>query len=229
MLLPFEGIRRPPERDVPEELDEPPAALVAELRKLAPRPKPADLSKALADIGKADEPAPPVLKSERQKIQWDSGEAKAAYFAFSKEIDRLEDKDKSRFELGMRATENAERCATIVAAGCFSPTLDVGDIGWGLKWARVSLDAVDGGVKKYMRQYYEFPKFCERVFEFIQAQDGFATDRELRRAFRRNMKYGHELEKATAQLEREGLIKRDWRRGERGPAAEGWRIVKDQA
>lgn len=227
MLLPFEGIRRPPERDVPEELDEPPEALVAELRGLAPRPKPADLSKALADIGKGDEAAPPVPKSERQKIQWDSGEAKAAYFAFSKEIDRLEDRDKSRFELGMRATENAERCATIVAAGCFSRTVDVRDIEWGLKWSKVSLDAVDGGVKKYMRQYYEFPKFCERVFEFIQAQGGFVSYRDLGRAFRRNMKYGNELEKATGQLQREGLIEHGSRKGERGPAASGWRVVEE--
>src|SRR5262249_39681885 len=112
----------------------------------------------------------PCQKNERRKIGWDSGEAKAAYFGFSKEIGGLEDKEKSRFELGMRATENAERCATIVAAGCFSRTVDERDIGWGLRWIRVSLDAVDGGVKKYMRQYYEFPKFCERVFEFIQSR-----------------------------------------------------------
>jgi hypothetical protein len=174
-----------------------------------------------------DEAAPPVPKSERQKIQWDSGEAKAAYFAFSKEIDRLEDRDKSRFELGMRATENAERCATIVAAGCFSRTVDVRDIEWGLKWSKVSLDAVDGGVKKYMRQYYEFPKFCERVFEFIQAQGGFVSYRDLGRAFRRNMKYGNELEKATGQLQREGLIEHGSRKGERGPAASGWRVVEE--
>jgi hypothetical protein len=225
MLLPFEGIRRPPERDVPEEADEPPEALVAELRKLAPRPKPTDLSKALADIGKGDEPAPPVPKSEREKVCWGSDGAKAAYFEFSREIDQWEDKDKRKFELGMRATENAVRCATNVAAGCFSRTVDVRDIEWALRWSRVSLDAVEGGVKKYMREYYEFPKFCERVFEFIQAQGGFGSDRELRRSFRRNMKYGNELEKACVQLEREGLIKRGCRTGERGPVAEGWRVV----
>jgi len=34
MLLPFEGIRRPPERDVPDGADEPPKKLVAELKEL---------------------------------------------------------------------------------------------------------------------------------------------------------------------------------------------------
>jgi len=76
-----------------------------------------------------------------------------------------------------------------------------------------------------MNEYYEFPKFCERVVQFIQGQGGSVTDRELRRAFRRHMRYGNELEKATAQLEREGLIKRDYRKGERGPVAEGWRVL----
>jgi len=40
------------------------------------------------------------------------------------------------------------------------------------------------------------------------------------------MRYGNELEKATAQLAREGLVQRDQRRGERGPAAEGWRVAE---
>ena len=192
----------------------------------APKPKPMDMSKTLGKISDEDEPAPPVPRNERQKIRWDSEAAKTIYFEFSREIDQWEDKDKQKFELGMRATENGVRCATNVAAGCFSPTVDVRDIEWALRWSRVSLDAADGGVKKYMHAYYEFPKFCERVVQFIQSQEGFATDRELRRAFRRHMRYGNELEKATAQLEREGLIKRDHRRGERGPAAEGWRVVE---
>jgi hypothetical protein len=75
-----------------------------------------------------------------------------------------------------------------------------------------------------MRDYYEFPKFCERVLEFIRSQDGFASDRELGRQFRRNMKYGHELEKAINQLVREGLIRRTMRKGRRGPAAEGYEV-----
>jgi hypothetical protein len=34
MLLPFEGFKRPPERDVPEGAEEPPKGLVAELKEL---------------------------------------------------------------------------------------------------------------------------------------------------------------------------------------------------
>src|SRR5262249_34200230 len=63
MLLPFEGFKRPPERDVPEEADEPPAMLISELKKLMPHVSILDR--------KSDEVAvaPPVSKSEREKIR----------------------------------------------------------------------------------------------------------------------------------------------------------------
>jgi len=88
---------------------------------------------------------------------------------------------------------------------------------------------MEGGVKKYMNDYYVFPKFCERVAEFIGEQKGgFASDRDLGRSFRRHMKHGYELERATTQLMKEGVIERGFRRGERGPAAEGWRIRREE-
>jgi hypothetical protein len=132
MLLPFEGFKRPPERDVLEGSEEPPEAIVLELKKLMGKPA------SILDR-KVDEMdvAPPVPSSQRQKIHWDSEEAKAAYFEFSREIDQWEEKDKRKFELGMRSAENAVRCATIVAAGCFSSTVSSGDIEWALqrrKW-----------------------------------------------------------------------------------------------
>jgi hypothetical protein len=129
MLLPFEGIKRPPERDVSEGLDEPPATLAAELKQLMPK-------RSLLDRPANLDVAPPVAAKDRQKIRWGGEDAKAAYFAFSREVDQWQEKDKRKFELGMRATENAVRCATNVAAGCFSPTDDVEDIGWALRWAR---------------------------------------------------------------------------------------------
>jgi hypothetical protein len=223
MLLPFEGFKRPPERDVPEGAEDPPAALVAELRRLMRKQSILDMP-----MSEVDEVAPPVLANDRQKIRWGSEEAKAAYFAFSHEIDEWQEKDKRKFELGMRATENAVRCATIVAAGCFSPTVDVQDIEWALKWSRVSFNAADGGFKKYMRDYYEFPKFCEQVVEAIRSQeDGFMSNRDLGRQFRRNMKFGHELEKALKQLEKEDRIRFSSRQRSRGPAAEGWQIIHE--
>jgi hypothetical protein len=226
MLLPFEGFKRPPERDVPEGIEEPPMKLVAELKRLTPKRQsmlnmPAN---ELVDV------APPVSKENREKISWGSEEAKAAYFEFSREIDQWEDKDRRKFELGMRAAENAVRCATIVAAGCFSPTVDVGDIEWALRWSRVSFEAAEGGVKRYMHNYFEFPKFCEEVVERIdQEQDDFMSNRDLSRAFRRNMKYGHELDKVLAHLVKEGRIREGSRKkAATGPAAQGYWIVRDE-
>jgi len=94
--------------------------------------------------------------------------------------------------------------------------------------ARVSFNAADGGFKKYMRDYYEFPKFCEQVVEAIRSQEnGFMSNRDLGRQFRRNMKFGHELEKALRQLEKEDRIRFSSRQRSRGPAAEGWQIIHE--
>src|SRR5262249_16697668 len=86
MLLPFEGFKRPPERDVEEGTDEPPASLIAELKQLAPRPSLLDRKSHEVDV------VPPVERKARDKVRWGSEEAKAAYFAFSREIDGWEEK-----------------------------------------------------------------------------------------------------------------------------------------
>jgi hypothetical protein len=180
----------------------------------------------MAAMVEKGEMAPPIERKYRSKIEWGSEEAKAAYFEFSREIDKWQQKDKQKFELGMRAAENAERCATNVAGGCFSATVGVRDIEWALKWARVSCEAAEGGVRRYTRDYFEFPKFCDRVLEWIGSQKGgFASDRDLGRAFRRNMKFGSELDKATSQLQKEGMIERSTRPSTRGPAAIGWQTL----
>ena len=43
---------------------------------------------------------------------------------------------------------------------------------WALRWSRVSFEAADGGLKKYMEEYFEFPKFCEEIVQTIQAAGG---------------------------------------------------------
>jgi hypothetical protein len=125
MLLPFEGIRRPSERDTPEGADEPPSALIAELRLLRPMENILDTPANEVKRPGEEVDIPPVDRKDREIICWRSEEAKAEYYGFSREIDEWEEKDRRKFELGMRAAENAARCGTIVAAGCFSPTVDV--------------------------------------------------------------------------------------------------------
>src|SRR5262245_16670497 len=107
MLLPFEGFKRPPERKVPEGSEEPPEGLVAELRELGPAADVYVIPVSLLGDGSA----PPVEKAQRLMIRWANAEAENAYFKFSQEIDGLQEVDKRKFELGMRATENAARCS----------------------------------------------------------------------------------------------------------------------
>src|SRR5262249_37124277 len=142
-----------------------PASLVAELKKLRPKLN-AILNKKAKE---GEEGAPQVEAMGREKIRWDSEEAGALYSAFSLELDELQNTDKAKYDVAARSPENAERLATIVAGGCFSSTVDQRDIGWGINFARASHEANHGGLQKYMKVYYEFPKFCEVALEAIRS------------------------------------------------------------
>jgi hypothetical protein len=219
MLLPFEGSKRPPERDVREGAEEPPRALVERLKGLL------GPERSLLDAPMASELKPEVPKTDRQRLGWGSPEAKAAYYAFSGEMDKWE--GSQRYELAMRTTENAVRCATIVAAGRGSAVVELRDIEWAMKWARVSFEAACGGFEKYMRKYFEFPKFCDEFVAALEGEaEGFLSDRDIERRFGRNQRFGNELERVKAQLQREVRIEKCSRAKSRGPAALGWRLVE---
>jgi hypothetical protein len=114
--------------------------------------------------------------------------AAETYFAFSRRLDKLIDTDPRRDELSRRGAENAVRLATIVAVGRGSSTVDREDIEWAIKLAERSIEAAAGGIERYMRQYLDFPKFCERLLAKITACGGFRSESELRRDFRNNQK-----------------------------------------
>jgi hypothetical protein len=217
LILPFEGCRRPPEQS-PQGSDQPPQELLAALRAVRRKPS--------VDLGltRADGPVFPT----RERVGWGAG-AEAVYLAFSRETDALEDANTQRYQLSMRACENAVRLATITAVGRGSQTVDVEDIEWAIALARRSVDAACGGVAQYMRQYFEFPKLRDRVFEWIGSQpNGFGAKYKIERAFRGNVRNGFELGHVLAQLVRENRIVVDARAtGERGPAAAGYQIVRE--
>jgi hypothetical protein len=109
----------------------------------------------------------------------------------------------------------------------FSTTVDREDIEWAIALAERSVEAAIGGVDKYMREYLEFPKFCARVLPKIGQNSGWRSLRELKRDFRNNMKTPFELDNALKQLEAEGRIVKEERKGERGPEAFGYALVSD--
>jgi hypothetical protein len=82
---------------------------------------------------------------KRQPVPWSTG-AEEVYFAFSKKMDDFESSDRKRYELGMRACENAVRWATIVAVGRGSPTVDKEDIAWAIAWTERSVEAACGAL-----------------------------------------------------------------------------------
>jgi hypothetical protein len=212
LALPYEGMKRPEEQKVPKGAKDPPPNLIAKLRLLPHAPD--------SILEKTAEGRPGHLLD----IPWGPG-AEERYFEFSREMDQYEGKDDKRHILGMRATENASRFATNVAVGRGSPTVDFEDIDHSIKLNRLSFDAMVGGIKKYMKEYYDFPKFCDEVAGAFH-QRGFISESQLNREFFRNMRWGNELGRVIDQLKKQGLIEY----AERSPAtggalAKGWRGI----
>src|SRR5262249_46394139 len=128
--------------------------------------------------------------------------------AFSKKMDDFEHQDRQRYELGMRACENAARLSTIVAVGRGSPTVDREDIAWAIALSQRSWTAACGGVERYMHEYFEFPKFCETVAD-VYRTEGWLSLRDINRRFGRHQRYGNELTSVLKQLVREERITTD--------------------
>ena len=221
LILPFEGHRKAPEQSPAPGSKEVPPHLIAALKALPKRIEPGKDEILNAPADGSIRPKPPLIR-----IGWGPG-AEDVYFKFSRKIDTLESGDSQRYELSMRACENAVRLATNIAVGRGSPTVDCEDIAWGIAWAEQSLEAACGGVARYMRQYFDFPKFCEEVLGYVEAEGGWASRYNIERKFRGNLRNGFDMQNVLGQLLREKRIEKADRAGTRGPAAEGFRIIGD--
>ena len=125
----------------------------------------------------------------------------------------------------MRVCENASRFATDVAVGRGSPTVDVEDISHAHEICKRSYEAMVGGIETYTREYFDFPRFCERVGAAFEVR-AFISKRDLNRDFFRNMRMGFELDRVVDQLVKQDLI--EWceqaPRGGGNPA-KGWKWI----
>jgi Protein of unknown function (DUF3987) len=198
VILPFEGHQRPSEQDVPSGADKPPKTLITALKKLCRQPSIGE--RILERSFDGDDALP-----SREPVPWGEGAAEV-YYAFSKKMDSFEAGDRQRYELGMRVCENAARLATNMAVGRGSPTVDREDIEWAVKLSERSFEAAIGGVERYMHEYLEFPKFCDRILDALRANGGEMPRREVLRQFGRKQRWGIELERALTQLKKEERI-----------------------
>jgi hypothetical protein len=221
LILPYEGIRRPPLQDTPRRADVPPKELVERLRKL---PKQTGIGQSILDKP-LDGPEGGLPKRER--VDWGAG-ASEVYFALSAKMDALEDcGDRSRFELGMRTCEHAVRLATIVAVGRGASRVEREDIEWATQFAEVGWEAACGGYAKYVQDHFGFAKFCEKVLEKSVQFGGWRSERDLARDFRPNNKYGFELTNALKQLQREERIEGVTEETP-GRSSPGFQLLKDE-
>ena len=205
---------RPAEQQVPKGAQEPPRDLIEKLKLLPRAPD--------SILGYTCEGRPAQLLD----IPWGPG-ASECNMEFSREMDKNEQGDPQRYELGMRVTENSSRFATDIAVGRGSPTVDLPDITHAIAICKLSFEAMVGGIAAYMREYFEFPDFCNKVAEAFR-QHGFISKRDLNRKFFRNMRMGFELDRVVDQLKKQSLIEPAQRTPPNGgPIADGWRWIGD--
>jgi hypothetical protein len=224
LILPFEHYRKPPEQTPLDGADEPPAELLAVLRGLPKRIDPGVDAVLDAPADGSVRPKPPLLW-----VRWGDG-ADEIYRAFSKEMDDLVDGDRQRYELSQRTGENAARLATIVAVGRGATVVECKDIAWAIAVARRSLAAATGGVDKYMQQYDELPRRCDKMLEWLKLQpDAFATDSEIHRKFGRSIRTVMDIPNVLTQLQKERRIERGSRSGSRGFPADGYCVVREES
>jgi hypothetical protein len=157
------------------------------------------------------------------KLGWGVG-AEEVYDRLNEEM--VAEKDVRRERLGIRVAENAVRLATIVAIGRGSKTVDREDMVWAAALVRLSFEAAVGGVEKHVREYYEFPQFCDEVEAKIRLRGGQCSKRQLERDFRRHSRTGFELGNALNQLVKEDRIKQGDLRT-RGRSSPGYRLVEE--
>ena len=72
--------------------------------------------------------------------------------------------------------------------------------------AQQAYEAIVGGVRKYMIEYLQFPKYCLTLIEAYKSR-GWIWDRDLHRDFGSHQRYGIELERAKNSLIKQGLIR----------------------
>jgi hypothetical protein len=222
LILPFEGMRKPPEQEVVGE-DEPPRKLVEGLRSL----RKAVMPGAEDILAKTDPSTLKSLKPDRLQIGWAGDGAKEVYYALSKEMDRLEEGDPKHGELAKRVGENAIRLATVMAVGRGSGVVNRQDMEWAKALAKGSFDGAVGGFDKWVHEYYELPRFCEEVLAKLAMCGGWRSRRDLERDFRSNKRFGHELDKVFQQLVAEERIALDTRSAAVGRSSVGYKLVKE--
>jgi hypothetical protein len=200
--------KRPPERLTPRDASNPPTELVRGLKRL------------WQPVSVLDWPNP-----KQTLVDWGPG-AQEVYLAFSREMDKWEGVDGMKYHLGMRVCESSVRLATIVACLRGSQTVDREDIEWALKLGQRSFDTACSDYPKYVKEYFEFPVFCRKIYEALLVSR--MSDYEVHRKFGRNQRGGTEVERALSQLQKERRIRwANWRSGERGRLKEGWEAIRD--
>jgi hypothetical protein len=95
---------------------------------------------------------------------------------------------------------------------------------WAIAIAKRSFVAACGGVDKYMRDFFDFPRLCQEVVTKLEACGGFRSVRDLNRDFAVNQRYGFELDKAIDQLRKEERIVRHDGGIGGGRPSWGWRL-----
>jgi hypothetical protein len=132
------------------------------------------------------------------KLAWGPG-AEEIYDAVREQTEQ--ETDERRQELSGRTPEKSVRIATIIAAGCFSTTVNRDHMEWARDWALQSDQTLIAGVNEYMEEEkLAFSELCREITKRIRKEGGSKSRRDILRAFQGNARYKRDLKEALDHL-----------------------------
>lgn len=159
-----------------------PESIVNDLRRIYFR------SGELASAIRNDPTADPSTSDQLRLLPWCADGAHASYSGFSKEIERLMDKDVDASAFYARTVEMALRIATIVAIGRLDDEqVRRGDIEYGIEVSYQSAKFMASGAADYMADN-ENQANAQKIMRAIKSRNGRASQRDLMRSLQNSIR-----------------------------------------
>jgi hypothetical protein len=201
--LVIRGLDRPKRQTPADGSEKLPAELKRELQGLyRPRPKPTKDELLNADIEDVDDPSfEPEIR-----MGWGPG-AEQIWIDLTEKL--RDERDPVRRDLFGRVGEQMNRCATIMAFGRYSRTVDQLDMEWARALALKSAETLHEGVLKYTEDPQSFAGLCQKIKELVTANGDWVSRRDLKRRCTNLINDAREVDRALTHLIEGGELREE--------------------
>ncbi|WP_420992273.1 bifunctional DNA primase/polymerase [Brucella sp. SA075A] len=177
----------------------------------------------LASAVRNDPAADPSASNQVRPLPWCADGAQAAYTSFSREIERLMEREVDAGAFYARTVEMALRIATIVAIGRLDDEqVRRADMEFGIEVAHQSARFMASGAADYMADN-ENQANAQRIMRAIKARNGRASQRDLVRSLQNSIR-PRDLRELLASMCEAGQLERQEVKPKTGPSTFWYQI-----